>query len=464
MTDEAPMRRTRRGLRLWLLSLPVALPAVGFVCLNLWLASPPGRGWIAAKVQRRTGLEARIGNASLTPWGGVRLHDLELLQAADFRDSMQQPLARIASVRLTPVWASWLHGKRELRAAELDSPRMVIPIEWLAAIAKAHAAPVTAGPPLATTTPAPPTPAAPATPGSPATPGKPPGSAPPTTPSTPKAPAVTLPPTAWLRMKDASLSLVSATSGKPWLELSGLSGAIPVAGSPAQSALTIDSIRPAGNEPVTNLKATLDWQPPLLSLKPLDADIHGLKLTLAAKLAMLGGLPLQVEAQLPRQKPSPLTLPHDGQAEAETIAANARFRGLILAPGTWQGDLLAEAVSPSARIGTYDAKFDRGQAVTVLRGGILSCLDARLIGDDFSLLGNATLLADGRAAAALRMVAPPDNLESIVSRLFPAIPKPHALTPLATPQRAAFDLRASGNLGKIVLQAGHDGPLVEITR
>jgi hypothetical protein len=265
-------------------------------------------------------------------------------------------------------------------------------------------------------------------------------------------------------LKNASFTLISASTGKAWFDVSSLNGAIPLSGNAAESVLRVGSLRIADSPVLSDLTAALDWRFPFLSLKPLETEIHGVKLTLAGKLALLSGLPLQIEAQAPEQKPPSVSLPADGHAEAESIAANARFRGLLLAPGTWQGDLVAEALSPSAHIAGHDAKFDRGSTVTVLRGGMLSCIDARLVGDDLSLLGNATLLADGRGAAVLRLVAPPENVTAIVNRAFPDIPQPPALTDLSTPQRAAFDLEASGNLQQIFLRLGRDGPVLELGR
>jgi hypothetical protein len=88
-------------------------------------------------------------------------------------------------------------------------------------------------------------------------------------------------------------------------------------------------------------------------------------------------------------------------------------------------------------------------------------VDARLIGDELSLLGNATLLADGRAAGAARLVAAPESVTGIVSRIFPHLAAP-SLTPLATPQRAAFDLEAFGNISQLFLRLGRDGPVVNL--
>jgi hypothetical protein len=458
MTPEAPMRGNRRGIRrwFWIILVLAALPFAAAVLANLWLASTPGCHWVAAKIQHRTGLEARIGGASVWPWSGVTLLNVELLQPVALRPAVSEPLARISTMRLTPDWPSWLHGKRELRAAALDSPRFVVPVEMLADLAKSQAPPATAAPTIA--------PAAPPFVGPPAPVPAAPAALPPTaTPeAAPKLPAIVLPPTSWLHLKNASFTLFSAASGKPWFEVSGVSGSIPVAGSPARSALLVRTIHAGASETLTDLNVSLDWTAPRLSLKPVETEIRGLKLILAAQLAMLSGLPLQIEAQLPRQPLASFPLRDNGHAEAEAIAVNARFRGLLLAPGSWQGDLIAEALAPSASLAGHDAKFDRGSAVTVLRGGILSCVDARLIGDELSFLGNATLLADGRAAAALRMVAPPESAAAIAARVFPDIAQAPSLTPLSTPQRAAFDVEASGNIRRMFLRIGREGPIVEL--
>lgn len=458
MEPGAPTRGKRRGFRRGLLIALVALPLGLWLAGNLWLASPLGRGWIARKIQSRTGLETRVGGASVTPWNGLCVRRIEWLQPPPLRAAVKEPLTRIASIRLSPVWSSWLRGRRDWQAVELEAPKLVIPVELLADLARAQspAAPA-APPPVATAPPAPGPPPA-ATPALP--PATPPG--PPAVPEAPpQLPAVVLPPTAWVHVKNGSFTLVSAVSGKSWLEVAGATGSIPVAGSPAQSTLRIGSLRIKGAEVLTNLRLPLDWQAPRLSLPPIETVIHGFKIKLAGQTALLGGIPVQFEMQAPKQPAGPITLPTNGQASAESVAADFRFHGLLLAPGSWQGDLIVEALAPSAKLAGHDAKFDRGGAVVVLRGGVLSCVDARLIGDDLSLLGNATLLADGRLAAALRLVAPPESAGAIASRVFSNVPPP-ALTPLATPQRAAFDLEAFGNIRQVFLRIGRDGPVLEL--
>ena len=419
---------------------------------NLLLSSAWSCRWLATKIQNWIGLETRVGGASWSPWNGASISEVELLQPAPLRALINQPLARIEQVRITPVWRAWLRGRLDVRSIELDTPRIVLPVELMShqtAPEPATAAP----PPAAASTPPPVVVQPPLTP--------PPAPLPEVT-QLPPRPALPSQPTGWLRLKNASFAIVRAGASDALLEFSKTSGAIPLAGDSAQSALKIGMISAFGNEVISNLTTTLDWTSPLLSLKPVETKIGGYQMVLAAKIGSLSEMPLQIEAQLPRQPFTTFGIPFNGQAAAESIAASLRFRGLLLAPGSWQGDLVVEAAFPSLRIAEHETKFDQGRAVTILRGGLLSCVDARLISDELSVLGNASLLADGRAAGAVRLVAAPDSAAAIVRRFFPNIQGGPSLTPLATPQRAAFDLEAFGTLSRLFLRLGKDGPIVNL--
>ena len=200
----------------------------------------------------------------------------------------------------------------------------------------------------------------------------------------------------------------------------------------------------------------------MLSMEPMEIVSGPVKFLLAGKIARFSGLPLQIEAKLPQQALPEITLPLGAKAAAESITVNAVFRGLLLAPGTWQGDLVAESLVPSFHSTAHEVKFDRGSAIIVLRNGVLSCVDARLTGDGLSLLGNATVLPDGRAAGIARLVAAPDSVTAIVSRIFPGIASGPSLTPLATEQRTAFDLEAFGTTANLFLRLGREGPVVSL--
>ena len=454
MDSAAPIGGKRRGFRHWRRAIPalLGLPVMVLLLGNLLLSSAWSCRWLATKIQHRSGLETRVSGASWSPWNGASISEVELLQPAPLRALINQPLVRIEQVRITPVWRAWLRGRLDVRSIELDTPRIVLPVELmshLTAPGPATAAP----PPVAASAPPPAVVQPPLTP--------PPAPSPEVT-QLPPRPVLPSQPTGWLRLKNASFAIVRTGTSQPLLEISKTSGAIPLSGDSAQSALKIGMISAFGNEVISNLTTTLDWTSPLLSLKPVETNIGGYQIVLAAKIGSLSGLPLQIEAQLPRQPFTTFGIPFNGQAAAESITANLRFRGLLLAPGSWQGDLVLEAASPSVLIAEHETKFDQGRAVTILRGGLLSCVDARLISDELSVLGNASLLADGRAAGAVRLVAAPESAAAIVSRVFPNIQGGPSLTPLATPQRAAFDLEAFGTLSRLFLRLGKDGPIVNL--
>lgn len=460
MDSAAPMAGKRRVFRHWRLAtlLLLASPMVALLLGNLILSTPGVRHWIAARIQRHSGgLDVRLSGVTLTPWSGISISGLELLQPPPLRTAMTEPLLHIDSIRIAPVWQAWLRGKIAVQSMELDTPRIVMPMELLAQLTKAETTAQLAPQSTAVAQVAPATTAIP--------PDTPPVVAPSATvPAQAEPPIhVALPsiPTGWIHLKNASFTLLQAESKRVLLEISNTRGAIPISGNSAKSHITVGSISSLRQPVASLLKAELEWKSPQLSIEPLEINIGGYPFLIAAQLGSFSGLPLQIEAKLPPHKLAPVMIPFGGQVAAESITAATRFRGLLLAPATWQGDLVIDSTFPSLRIASHDAKFDRGNAVTVLRGGVLSCVDARLIGDELSLLGNATLLADGRLAGAARVVAAPGTATSIASQAFPLLKETPILTPLSTPQRSAFDLEASGTIHQIFLRLGKDGPIVE---
>lgn len=460
MDSGTPIGGKRRGFRRWRVAgiCLLASPAVLLLLANLVLTSPWSRRWIAGEIGRRAGgLEARVSSASWSPWNGIAVGGIELLQPVQLRTAVKEPLLRVDSVRANPVWRSWLRGRPEISGIIIDTPRVVLPLELvshLAASAPAH-------PPTAPTPPAPAPP--PQTPQPPAVPGAPSPAVPPAPSATPAPqPAPVSQPTALIDVRNASFSVVLASHDKTLLDLSKISGLIPIAGGPARSRLEIGPVEVAGQTLVSRTSAEITWAAPFLSLQPLQLDIGGHPLVVAGKVATFSGFPLQIEARLPRHELKEIQLPLGALASAQSVAAEARFRGLLLSPATWQGDFLAESIAPVVKTGEHTARFDRASTITVLRGGILSCADARITGDDISVLGNATLLADGRCAGALRLVAAPETVSNGAKRVLPMLPGQPSLTPLSTPQRAAFDLEAFGNIGQLFLRLGKGGPVIEL--
>lgn len=477
MDQAAPSGATRRrGCRHWKRWLAVlcAMPPLGFALSNLWLASPWGGSWLAAKIQRRCGLETRVGGASWSPWNGVTVREVVISQPAELQTFVREPLARIVRLRFTPVWRSWLHGRLAVRDVTIESPRVVLSVEMVSRLAQQAAmqlAAVAAAeppmPPIATLqpgagTPTPGTPN-PAQPGSVQAPNpqapetRPPPSEPATPASETRAPQTT----SWIRLHHASFLLVSSASRLPLVEVVDLTSEVPVSGKEAHSSLNVGGLKCHGLTVLDDFEAPLEWRFPVLSLAPQDVTVEGINLQVAGKIALAKGLPLQVEMQVPGQSPA-VALPGGGNIKARQLAASGRFRGLLLSPASWQGEALAQGAAIDVATGGHAAVFDNATCLVALRGGVLSCVDARAVGDELSLLGNATLFADGRAAGVMRVVAAPEAAAGIVKRFFPRNDAEPGLTPLNTPQRAACDLEVFGSLNALSIRLGQNGPVMPL--
>ena len=467
MEEAAPTGQKRRGMSRWkrYFLIILSLPFILFGLSNLIFASSWAREWVAARIQRATGLETTIGGASWSPWAGASLYDIRVLQPTLLRGSIKDPVISIAKIRAVPDWKSWFYGEREIRSLHLDSPRVVIPVQLLSHLIPRPQEPEpTANPPVAQNPPPPlldPTPGPTSLEVQPAPPQpEPPPIA--ENPAPPAPPAVTSP-TRWIQIKNGSFALVSAGLDTRIFELTGLGGVVPVAGSPALSKFHIGRVKSAGHVALSNLTLPLKWTSPFLVLENTATETNGIKLNFAARLAMLAGFPIQFNLVAPRQPLKSTAMPAGATAEAEIIVLEARMVGLLLSPVTLQADVVGETTKPTVKFGEQEATFDRGRAVVVLRNGNIGCLDARLIGDDLSVLGNATLLSDGRAAAVARFVAPPESSLKVVNHFLPGLRETPFITPLSTPQRAALDLELFGQVGQpFRLRLGQGGPVVNI--
>ena len=470
MAEDAPTGVKRRGFRSWkrwLLGLMhglALLPVIAFGLSNLGLDSRWGRRWLAAKIQQRCGLPTTVGGASWSPWNGITLTDLEVSQPAALQAAAAPPLLRIDSLRLEPGWRAAFKRHLEIRSLTLERPRLVLTVEMLSMLAQQQA-PVT-GPVVVAAQPQPPAVALnpPLTEGPPQSPSETPPAAglPPTPPAAvpapPPAPTVPARPTAWLRLHSASFELTSATAPRPLLRLDDLNGDIPFAGDAAKGAVRLGQCAANEHSLITDLAAELSWQHPVLTLEPANTELDGVALRLAGKIGLVQGLPVYLAVQVPEQ-PVTVPLPLAGTSfHADSAVLNARLQGFLVAPGSWQGDLIADARAITVKHGEFSSDFRIAHCGTLLRGGILSCVDARLLSDELSLLGNATLLVDGRLGGIVRLVASPDRTTGLVQRLLPDLAAPLALTPLSTPQRVAFDLSVFGTLQDPQLQLGQEGP------
>lgn len=449
------VKRRRLGKWLgWLAAFFLFVPPLGFGLSNLCLGSKWGREAIASRISRRCGLETRIAGASWSPWNGITLRGLEIAQPEPLGDLAEEPLLALETVRITPVWRELLRGRPVIREVDVKRPRVVLTVEMLSHLAGRMQPP--AGPQVAVAEPPATGPAAgpdapPPHEGVPNTPAQAP-------PETPVPQPVAGGPTAWLRVESAEFRVIGAAGGRVWLETAGVDAAVPLGGASADGHVSLGNLDLAGNRVLSETKVPIRWQAPFLTMEQRTLRVAGVDGRCAARLALLPGLPVQIAAEVPPQALPAVEGPGGMSGEAREVSLRAGFSGALTAPRTWQGELAAVAAGVTVRHSGQTATFDTAAGTALLRGGLLAVPDARMMGEDLSLLGNGMVLGDGGLSAVLRITAPPETAVALVRRMFPDLkddPKP---VPLSSPQRAALDLTLSGSVREPLLRIGAGDP------
>ncbi len=444
----------------WGLLLLMFVPVVLFFLSNVWLALPSGRDWVGKRISARLGVETHISGSSWSPWNGIRVTGLVIEQPEALRSDVHEPLFSADSIRVWPVWRAWLQKRIEVHSIEVDSPRAVMPIQLLAHLSgPAHI--VVAQPPTVVAT-SPPVSGIPpmiqAVP-APVAPPPPPIAVQPTPP--PVAPGSPQP-TGWIHVRQASLSIVSSGRAEPLLETTGFNADIPAAGDPANSVAHLTDLRILQSEVTDHLELPLSWANQILQIGPITGQLQGVPYQLSARLARVGNMPIDIQLDVPLKSDTTVVLPLGGNASARQLRAAGRFVGLLTSPSSWQGDFVIQGTGLSLTSPLRpEFKFDQGAAILVLRGGVISCPDARLIGDELSLLGNATVLSDTRGAAVLRIVVPPDYARGLSDHIGRDIGKRIAFGMMGTQDRVGSDLYALGNLDGIQVQLGQGGDVID---
>lgn len=457
-------------------ALLAAAPVLFFLLSNLWLATPWGRGWIAEKISSRLGMEAHLEGVNWSPWSGIRLRGLTVLQPPPLRAHVSEPLFAATDIRLWPVWKAWARRRLELHSVEIERPRVVVPLQLLSHLSPSPAAPAPVPAIAAIKVPVVPAPLASGNPPAfsvPIIPLEQPVTAPSSpavvqeVPAPPKSapqvppPAGTTAPTNWVHIRDGSFAFVSAASDQPSLEARGLHADLPLGGASANSSARLETLSLFGNPLTSDLRLPLQWQLPILAIGPSEQSIAGITFAGGAKVGLVNGLPTHVQIECPIQKDLAWDWANHTGARLGNLRAGARFSGFLVSPASWQGDLGIEGQTLSVNRPDTSRTFDRGNLVAGLRGNVVAAPDFRMIGDNLSLLGNALAFTDGRGAAVLRIVAEPTIAAGISSK-FAAIGAPLNFAPLGTPDRMAVDLTLyTYPDGSILLQLGAGGPALD---
>jgi len=441
--------RLRRFLKIGFI-LAVLLPIAGFGLSNLYLMSPKCRAFLAGKITQRTGLEASIEGATWAPWSGITLYGIIVEQPTPLREQITAPLLLVESVRISPIWRALKNRRLSIKSVEIRKPELSIPIELLSQLPSQEQAPQIALNTPNSSAPAPqnqtPPVAVPLDDSKNTQPGE--AEPRPQTVGAPPEPVIKPVseqelPTTWVNFSDARIKVLSTFTRTSLYEASGIQGSLPIGGKSAESMIKIGPIKCLGNLLSENLEIPIHSQGTLLSTDTIETNFSDIDCKFGAGVRLVRGLPFQISASIPEQNDKKLELPPAPVFQIGNIGGQGRFQGLLTSPITWQGRWVIEALSISGEYETTKFQFDHGQALVIYGNGALRCLDARMIGDSTSLLGNATLLTDGRLAAVARVVSLPEQLVAISKFLRPDHSAPH-LTPLNTPQRAALDLQLFG--------------------
>lgn len=444
-------RRWRKWLGLAVLALAVLGPPLAFGVSNLFLMSPKGRDFVAGRIERTIQLETSVQGSTWSPWNGFVVHGLLVKQPGPLREAISSPMLTAESIRIHPDWRALAKRKLVMRGVEILKPDLAVPIELLSQIpaAPVEPPPVAQPPDLAVVDPVrpdlPPTAATPATP--------PPEVASLEKQEAPKAaePSVTTAPTVWISVSNGKFRIVSAMIEKPVYRISRINGAIPVGGKTAHSGLSLGGIGFLGNEIPGTVKIPIQWEAPHLQAGSIKGGAFGIDGLLEAKIALTPGVPFLIAGLIPKQEGKKVTLSEALWAKLGSVAGQARIQGFLLAPGTWQGQGVIQTLEVETGYTGRNADFRQGQALVIFQSGVLRCVDARLLGEETSILGNAMLLSDGRFASVARIVASPESLIAISKQTQPHGSAPQ-LTPLATPQRAALDMQVFGFPGNFFYQ------------
>lgn len=445
-------RRTIFRLALALLICLLLLPFVLFGLSNLFLMSPAGRAFLGRSITSRIKLDASVRGASFSPWNGFTIYGLKIEQPGELPPSAR-PLLLLEELRALPAWKPLLRNRLELREIEITRPILHLPIELLSAISSRKPPPEIASSktppatPPAATIPNPPDPIPAPIPQV--------AAFPPTVPPRPSVPGIRLDPPlvippapdseipdpapVFAQIHHGSLFVSSAKSERTFLNIGDISGSIPLSGAPAGRSLKLSQISLPGRAPLPPLEIPVGWRNPTLSFGPVGRGISGIETILLARVFLLPGIPFSVEAVVPEQHTRVIAVPPHGSAKIGNIGGRSILQGYAGNPAGWRGQGILKVSSVTAILPQATTQFDSGQLLAYFGNGILAFPDARLIGDEISILGNAALLPDGRAAARIRLVAAPEKLIGIHPQFFQRSSPPR-LTRLSTPQRSAWDI------------------------
>ena len=463
------MRRLRKLVG-WSILIILLLYAGG----NLWLSSRWGTGVVERVLKERTRMDWAVGGITWSPWRGVILTKVTMRQPDALREQVSDPVLAVDQMRVQPYYRPLMRGKLRLREVFIESPKLTVAVEMLAYLS---AGSVRAEPVPAVVRPVKPT--EPAAHGDPSEsiksnppvaskarvePGK---SASP--PAKPDRPPVGLPLT--LSIKNAQVTLVSASRGLELVRLGGVGLVLPLLGEDAVGGIHIAQMKVHGLPVVERFKQSISWNRPYLHCENTKVDFGGVVFGYRVQLGIGGGIgaraafPFLLDLALPAQKLSEVEWLRRVAlgVDAEEVSGRFRCSGMARSPVTWRGNMIftGSQIRVKEEHGGQDVFFDEAVFPAVFRQGALQWSGARVIGEDVSVLGNGHLSMSGGVISVTRFVVSPE-VGKMVSRALNGAGVVRNgdgwWADLDTPDRKVRDLLVTGALMDPVIDAGdlHD--------
>ena len=110
---------------------------VSYGVLNLCLSSSWATGIAENKLKGRTGMDWKIGGMTWSPWNGMTVRDVRVLQSAVLGGDLTRPILQVDRVRVQPYWKPLIRGQLQLRDVFIESPSAEVSVEMLEKMAAA---------------------------------------------------------------------------------------------------------------------------------------------------------------------------------------------------------------------------------------------------------------------------------------------------------------------------------------
>lgn len=446
------------------------LVLIFFALSNLWLWSAWGTSTAEAELKKRTGQDWEIGSMSWSPWNGITLYDIRMLQPEALRERLGEPVMVVEKIRVRPYWRLLARGQVYPQSVEIDSPELTVSVEMLAAIAS-RTVHVKAQTPLPAPSPTKPSvKKPPVTPPVDKQPVPPQKKIPePTTPS-PDAPEPRLAPPGMavhLKITNARLCIVSAAKQIDLCDVDGLDYDHILLGEDSRGALTVRSLEIIGLPELTDLRQSIIWKRPYLELEERAIDLGGVKARWIAQLGIgktrMGSLPFLLDFAVdPQTIKSAQWFEYVAMdADADSLIARLRVTGLLHQPDSWRADgmLAARNFTVHEHHGNRDVVFEEIYVPVVFRQGTLRWSGVRLMSEDLAVMGNGSVsLRDGHLSVT-RIVASPEVAGELMRGVYGSQlsgARDRWWQDLITPDRKVLDLLVSGSLLEPNIDLGSD--------